>query len=1152
MKKFRIFMVALLVVAVTCAVLLTGCGEDNPPADPDTYTVTVTGGTADKTTAEAGETIILTQGTAPDGSEFLRWTVNGENITGNTFEMPAKNVTAVAVYGKISYAVTVTGGTADKQTAQLGDTVTLTPGAAENGKRFTCWMVNDKKIEGNTFVMTAAAANVVAVYETVYSVTVTGGSADKTVAAEGESITLTAANAAAGYKFSHFTLNGEKLGSNSFEMPAADAVIEAVFVKIDYTVTVTGGTADKTTAQIGDTVTLTPDAAPDGQKFSHWTIGGTAIEGNTFEMTAANATVAAVFVSVDYNVIVTGGTADKQTAHKGDTVTLTPGKTESGKRFKYWTVNGTQIEGNTFVMTSEDATVVAVYETVYAVTVTGCTADKAEAAAGEEVVITANEAEAGYEFSHFTLNGEIMDTDRFVMPAEDVNVTAVFVKAEYTVKVTGGTADKDTAQMGDLVTLTATDATETKVLSHWTVNGEKIDGNTFEMPGANAVIVAVYVELVQKIATPNNTAGELIFPESDKFPCPIALDRADNKTNSMFTVGTDHVLFYIYDDVNADTAKPLGTLKMTANPITEGNPSPGAVLATSDGTLKMDVKGQPSNYYIDGVDWNDLFKVIKHELGYKFGEGRTYYFAAQSIAKTEPVTIDGFDITFTDSDVSVIGTKGIAKDPSKPDGIYNVSVKDGFINGSLTALTSGYGNTVELSTTLKENHLFNGWYLTDENGNKTGNAISYEMNITYTVTGDADIVADFVAESDIERTKLVTPNNTASKMIGRAADGAIELDRDRTGEGESQVRNTMFTPGVSSVIYYIYSASDADTAAPIGRFRMRVIPGADAANGTAMVGWVETIDGAVSKKIVRGTAGDYYIDRTNANEYYDLLKSILGYNYSEGQTYYYAAQTIAAENTIFTDSEISVIGEIGFAQDANKPSELFTVTVLDGKIDGTETMVTAGYGVKLTLTAEMPEGKDTFLGWKIVTYDDNNAEVLGDVVSYDLPYTMSVNGAVTLRPVFANSGEITAEKLAAPDNSKNQMIVFKAHIIEYDRQTDTDGNKMTAFALGVSYIEYYIYESNADDAQPIASFKLMKEGEQGYFLAENGTRFDILGGPGNYYTQDGNAHNFIKNVVVGNWNNEKSYYFACRAVSADKLLYEDSDIGAKGQAWGAI
>ena len=57
-------------------------------------------------------------------------------------------------------------------------------------------------------------------------------------------------------------------------MPAKNVTVTAVFEDIDYTVTVTDGTADKTTAHYGDSVTITAYAAPTGQTFDRWEITG--------------------------------------------------------------------------------------------------------------------------------------------------------------------------------------------------------------------------------------------------------------------------------------------------------------------------------------------------------------------------------------------------------------------------------------------------------------------------------------------------------------------------------------------------------------------------------------------------------------------------------------------------------------------------------------------------------------------------------------------------------------------------------------------------------------------------------------------------------------------------------------------------------------
>ena len=59
-----------------------------------------------------------------------------------------------------------------------------------------------------------------------------------------------------------------------------------------------------------------------------------------------------------YTIIVNGGTSDKTTAKAGETVTLTPNNIDD---FAYWEVNDAQIEGNTFIMPSENVVCNAIY-----------------------------------------------------------------------------------------------------------------------------------------------------------------------------------------------------------------------------------------------------------------------------------------------------------------------------------------------------------------------------------------------------------------------------------------------------------------------------------------------------------------------------------------------------------------------------------------------------------------------------------------------------------------------------------------------------------------------------------------------------------------------------------------------------------------------
>ena len=99
-------------------------------------------------------------------------------------------------------------------------------------------------------------------------------------------------------------------------MPANNVTATANYDFIDYTVSITGGTADKTTAHYGEKVKITADAPETGKQFTGWTLTGVTVGDKTkaeitFTMPANNVTVTAEFDYIDYRVTVTNGTADK-------------------------------------------------------------------------------------------------------------------------------------------------------------------------------------------------------------------------------------------------------------------------------------------------------------------------------------------------------------------------------------------------------------------------------------------------------------------------------------------------------------------------------------------------------------------------------------------------------------------------------------------------------------------------------------------------------------------------------------------------------------------------------------------------------------------------------------------------------------------------
>jgi len=126
----------------------------------------------------------------------------------------------------------------------------------------------------------------------IYTITVTGGTANPTSGKSGTLVNLTPGTAPQGKKFKEWKIvsGGVSINGNTFTIGTANVVIEAVWEDVIYMVTVTGGTANPTSGKMGTSVTLTADAPPLGKKFNTWRVvsGGVTISGNTFTIGTAN------------------------------------------------------------------------------------------------------------------------------------------------------------------------------------------------------------------------------------------------------------------------------------------------------------------------------------------------------------------------------------------------------------------------------------------------------------------------------------------------------------------------------------------------------------------------------------------------------------------------------------------------------------------------------------------------------------------------------------------------------------------------------------------------------------------------------------------------------------------------------------------------
>ena len=293
----------------------------------------------------------------------------------------AEHATRYDVYGMIGGDYVKIGSTAETSYTHTG----LTPGESYYYKVVA---VNESELGELASAMSAAvSAKPAAEPPATHTVTVVSGTASVSTAAKGTTVTITA-SVPESKEFDRWevvkgdiTLADASKATTTFVMGDLDVEVKAVFKDIFHTVTVTDGTASVSSATKGTTVTITAAAAPEGKAFDKWEVvkGGITLADatanvTTFVMGDLDVEVKAAYKdlpSEKHSVTVTSGTADKSTAAKGETVTVTASAAPSGKAFDKWEV----VKGNitladvtstvtTFVIGDLNVEVKAVYRDI--------------------------------------------------------------------------------------------------------------------------------------------------------------------------------------------------------------------------------------------------------------------------------------------------------------------------------------------------------------------------------------------------------------------------------------------------------------------------------------------------------------------------------------------------------------------------------------------------------------------------------------------------------------------------------------------------------------------------------------------------------------------------------------------------------------------
>ena len=406
---------------------------------------------------------------------------------------------------------------------------------------------------------------------------------------ENATVTLTA-NPATGYELSTITVekaNGDTVtvsgsgNTRTFTMPAESVTVSATFTQINYTVTLGSyangliNSSKTNNVHYGDQITLTAYPSS-GYQLSTLTVtnGSSSVNVSgtgdirTFTMPAGNVTVNASFTQIpQYNINTSGisngtvsasvNSATVSTAIANTTVTLTASP-DTGYQLSTITVskaNGGTVtvtgseNSRTFTMPAENVSVSATFTQInYTITkvapATGGSISCNPSATYNQTVNLSTLPETGYECSSLTVTktsgGTVTvngtgDTRSFIMPAENVTITASFTMTNYSVSVgtfTNGsiTASKTSnAHYRDAITLTIAPAAgyELSTISastasgNVTLNGEgKVNGSTrtFTMPAANITISATFTATHLGTKDRPNAVGDIVFNDGTATP----------------------------------------------------------------------------------------------------------------------------------------------------------------------------------------------------------------------------------------------------------------------------------------------------------------------------------------------------------------------------------------------------------------------------------------------------------------------------------------------------------------------------------------------------------------------------------------------------------------------------------------------------------
>ena len=792
------------------------------------YTITVDGGHADVTSALTGKEITV-DADVPDGKKFMGWKAEGITLTPAqqqsehiTFFMPEGNVTLKAEY-KTLHTVTVIG--ADGRSTVLpgtyieGDTVTVN--AADYGipaDEFDSWESDDIRLTTDkrqsptlTFKMVDKNVTLTAVPKTLFTITVTGGTVNGESTARvkaGDWVTIDAEDKGSDWKFIEWKLTGPKnftldtsKSTVRFQMPSGNVTLEAV--QMEYrTVTINNGNSSTVNEKAlhGDSITVTADEV-DGKRFAYWEVTG---PDGTEKLTDKTITVTVpegdITLTAKYNALYTVTVDDEIVGAfiEGEWVQI-KANVPADRKFEGWTSPDTlpnELHGNEnnaefeLRMPGHNVTLNATTSQRYYVTVNDQgnelnPSEKTEVAAGDSFYLEAAGRD-GWEFIGWTVDNEDVakqldltkaERQSFTMPKDtDVTITANYRRYR-TITVNGGTVNGETTITDALreqeVEIKAVYDPEEQVFDHWEAEGpdgwalteEQKGAESFNLkvPKGNVTLKAMYktlhtVTVINGTARNGETtikavAGEKItltpnLPGDQEFDCwyseDINLNEEQRKTPELtfkmrdfdITIEAKSKQLYFVELADADT---------TAN----GGSGNVEVKSGEDVTIVAPERDGWKFIRWEVSDNAHLDNATASEAHFTMPSGNV---------NVKAVYYEYHTITMTDD-------KGIA---------YNEKGEE------ITRAVQGDVITIEAKE--REDHEFNRWVITPDNGTLVG---KNDIKATFIMPDEAVVV-----DAKYKHLQGITVNDGAAYYMdgtpaetAKAGETIVIVAKDRSKDG---------------------------------------------------------------------------------------------------------------------------------------------------------------------------------------------------------------------------------------------------------------------------------------------------------------------------------------------------------------------------------